>query len=87
MPAVIKVLFPLLIKSVEQIADKLVEGEQLSDDSKRIVITAFVVLVLWGKKFALDTETDMDDTAVETAINFVTDTASEAGIVLPSIVV
>lgn len=83
MPAVIKVLLPLLIELAQRAADALVAGEELPEHGIKAIKSAYYELSNWGAHFAADTETDYDDLAVKEVIEFLKDTAAEAGIELP----
>lgn len=83
MPAVIKVMLPLLIELAKRAADAIVAGEKLPEHGKMAIKSAYYELSLWGEHFVVDTETEYDDMAVKDTIEFLADTAKEAGIELP----
>jgi len=86
MPDVIKVFLPLIIEMASKAADALIADEKLPANGKMAILSAYYLLGLWGVKFAADTETEYDDMAVREVMEFLAETAKEAGLDLPVIV-
>ena len=73
----------LLIQALEQVIDKLIPGETLSRDQKKVVRTAYYLGKDWGQDAVEDTETDLDDAALGMLLNKCEDTAQEGSFNLP----
>ncbi len=76
-------LLPVLVDLVYELADKLVNGKNLNAKEKKILLTAYVILVLWGKEVVNKTSTDVDNKLLKKTIELCEETAEEADIKLP----
>lgn len=81
----LKLFLPALIGMAKMIIDGAVKGEELTDHGKRVLVSAYVELSVWGQHLAADTENEYDDEAVESLLDMVVDTAEEAGLELPDL--
>src|SRR4030065_2683943 len=76
-------LIKMLIQLLAQIIDQLVPGAELTRNQKKAVRLTSYLGQDWGKDAVADTETDLDDEALETAMAQCRDAAAEGGFTLP----
>ena len=76
-------LIKMLIQLLAQIIDQLVPGAELTRNQKKAVRLTSYLGQDWGKDAVEDTETDLDDEALATAMAQCEDAAAEGGFKLP----
>ena len=76
-------LIKMLIQLLAQIIDQLVPGEKLTRNQKKAVRLTSYLGQDWGKDAVEDTETDLDDEGLATAMAQCQDIANEGGFALP----
>lgn len=76
-------LIKLLMDLLAQVVDKLVPGEELSNDQKRGIRTFYFLGWEWGKDAVESTDTELDDEGLEKLLAACEDTANEGGFTLP----
>lgn len=72
-----KELLLLLISQLNTIGDKLVNGENLTDNEKRTIKMAYAANQIWFKHLANDTDTEIDNAFTVEIDEFCEDTAKE----------
>jgi len=77
-------LVKMLMQLLVQVLDKIVAGENLSDDQKRGVRTYYFLGNEWGKKAVADTDNELDDEVLASTLELCEDTAQEGGFDLPT---
>jgi hypothetical protein len=76
-------LIKMLIQLLSQVIDAIVPGERLTHNQKKVVRLAFYLGKDWGQDAVDDTETDLDNEALEQMMTACEETAREGGFALP----
>lgn len=76
-------LIKMLIQLLSQIIDKLVPGERLTRNQKKVVRLAWYLGKDWGQDAVNDTETDLDNEALDQMMIACEEAAREGEFSLP----
>ena len=79
----IEQLVKLLVKPLQSVIDGLVEGEQLTEEQRKILYSGYVAVKTWMPDIVADTANTYDDAALEILLKSAEDTMNEAGIIVP----
>ncbi len=66
-----------LIDLSAQVGDKLIEGDELSEDQIKLVKTVYALAKIWGADTVTKTETNLDDKGLSNLFSLLKDTAEE----------
>jgi|GEM_PF-2763505 len=74
---------PILIQAAEQLLDKLVPGERLTELARKIVRSAYFESKNWAAEAAANSKTTVDDAVLLSFWRQCEDAAEEGGFELP----
>ena len=76
----LKPLFPVVLSSLEALADGWVDGSELKKDQKQLLLSGYVLLNTHVDDLVESSENEYDDAGLEALSDFCKDTLFEAGI-------
>ena len=78
-------ILPIILNAVKAILDSVIKGEELNQDQRKLIYTAWVESKLWARKVVEDSTNPYDDEALQMLWDAMQDIATEAGFTLPEV--
>ena len=72
-------IFPFILQALMDLADSGVDGAELNQRDKHLVVLGYAALTTLGEEIVKDTETTIDDNTVKALLTWCHDTSEEGG--------